>query len=65
MASRLMPRLMAWVASVCLSWWGWMWGSPAAAPALLIIRVTVCRSRARPFSRGSSSGLSGATWAAR
>jgi hypothetical protein len=52
-ASRLMPRLMA---RVCLSWQWWMWGSPAAAPALLIIRVTVCRSRARPFSRGSSSG---------
>ena len=28
MASRLMPRLMAWVARVCRSWWGWMWGRP-------------------------------------
>jgi hypothetical protein len=36
-----MPRLIAWVAGVCRSWWGWMWGSPAAAPALLVIRVTV------------------------
>src|ERR1035438_7057334 len=26
MASRLMPRLIAWVARVCLSWWGWMCG---------------------------------------
>ena len=43
-ASRLMPRLMAWVARVWRSWWGWMCGSPAAAPALLRIRVTVCRS---------------------
>jgi hypothetical protein len=56
MASRLMPRLIAWVARVWRSWWGWMWGSPAAAPARLIIRVTVWRSRGRPFSRGSSSG---------
>jgi hypothetical protein len=38
-----------------------MWGSPAAAPALLIRRVMVLRSRAVPFSRGSSSGLSAAT----
>jgi hypothetical protein len=29
---------------------------PAAAPALLMNRMTVCRSSARPFSRGSSSG---------
>ena len=36
-----------------------MCGSPAAAPALFRNRVTVCRSRARPFSRGSSSGWSG------
>ena len=59
MASRVMPRLMAWVARVCRSWCGWMWASPAAVPALLISRVTVCRSSGRPFSRGSSSGLSG------
>ena len=56
---------MAWVARVWRSWWGWMCGSPAAAPALLRIRVTVCRSSARPFSRGSSSGCPGGTWAVR
>ena len=61
MASRVMPRLMAWVARVCRSWCGWMCGSPAAAPALLIRRVMVLRSRAVPFSRGSSSGLPAAT----
>jgi len=54
-------RLMAWVARVCRSWWGWMWGSPAAWPALLIRRVTVCRSTAVSLSRGSNSGLSAAT----
>jgi hypothetical protein len=63
MASRVMPRLMAWVARVCRSWCGWMCGRPAAPPALLIRRVMVCRSSGRPFSRGSSSGLSGVTWA--
>src|SRR4051794_37338445 len=32
-ASRLMPRLMAWVASVCRSWWGWTCPMPATVPA--------------------------------
>ncbi len=40
MASMDMPRLIAWVARVCRSWWGWMCASPAAAPARLIILVT-------------------------
>src|SRR5918912_919729 len=29
MASRLMPRLMAWVARVWRSWWGWTWPTPS------------------------------------
>ena len=28
-ASRLMPRLIDWVASVWRSWWGWTWPIPA------------------------------------
>ena len=28
-ASRRIPRLMAWVASVWRSWWGWTWPIPA------------------------------------
>ena len=40
-----------------------MWPSPAEAAALLIKRVTVCRSSGRPFSRGSNSGWSGRTYA--
>ncbi len=55
-ASNDMPWLMAWVARVCRNWCGWMCGKPAAAPALLMNRVTVCRSTGRPFSLGSSSG---------
>src|SRR5206468_7379602 len=43
-ASDAILLIFAWVARVCRSWWGWMWGSPAAAAARLIIRVTVCRS---------------------
>ncbi len=59
MASRVMPRLMAWVARVCRSWCGWMCGSPAAVPALLISRVTVCRSRGRPLSAGQQQRVVG------
>ena len=33
MASRLMPRLIAWVASECLSWCGVTWPIPAALAA--------------------------------
>ena len=63
-ASRDMPRLIAWVARVCRSWWGWMCGSPAAAPALLRIRVTVCRSRlGRSPGAAAADGPVG-TWAA-
>ena len=41
MASRLMPRLMAWVARVWRIWWGWTWPIPAAFAARLSSRVMV------------------------
>src|ERR1700758_2970029 len=59
MASRLMPRLMAWVARVWRSWWGWMWLRPAAAPARLIIWGTAWRSSGRPCSRGDQQRVTG------
>ena len=44
MASSRMPRLMAWVASVCRSWWGWTPETPAARPTRRTIRPMTCRS---------------------
>ena len=35
MASRRMPRLMAWVASVWRSWWGETWPTPAALASMV------------------------------
>ena len=44
MASRRMPRLMAWVASVWRSWWGWTLPMPAFLAVVATMRWTVRRS---------------------
>ena len=44
MASRRMPRLMAWVARVWRSWWGWTSPMPAWRPMGATMRCTVRRS---------------------
>src|ERR687897_3561 len=44
MASRRMPRLMAWVARVWRSWWGWTWSMPAVRPTRPTMRPTWWRA---------------------
>src|SRR5215207_7531452 len=47
MASRLMPRLMAWVARVCLSWWAVTWPIPAWS----LIRSSAVETRSEVTGR--------------
>ena len=51
MASSRMPRLIAWVARVWRSWWGWTWPIPARLATRPTMRWTV-----RPVERGAVVG---------
>ena len=49
-----MPRLIAWVARVCRSWWGWTWPIPAAVAAVWTAWSTRVPGIGRPRSVNSS-----------